>query len=109
MYNCEVCGCVRGPGLPLLKHTIYRDKPDGSKEVHQEIPVCSECQTLSGFTPIGILIRQKGKVRKVVAVPVPSIRPAREDAAVLPLKADIFRQLKPSGIPVIRRTPSRHA
>lgn len=109
MYNCEVCGCVRGPGLPLLKHTVHRTKPDGSKEIHQEIPVCPECQTLASFTPIGILVRQKGKAMKVAAVPVAYVRPQEESSVVLPLKADIFRQLKPSGIPVIRRTPSRHA
>jgi len=49
-YRCSGCKKVVGPGVPLRRHTVYREKTETAgdrtwtrKEISKELPVCDEC------------------------------------------------------------------
>ncbi len=70
MYRCEICDDCRGPGLPLLRHTIYRPALRGTlrieagHEIACEVPVCESCDDLlRAGTPLALMIEKRGKVR----------------------------------------------
>jgi hypothetical protein len=78
-YRCGVCNYAIAPGLPMLKHTIYRTVPkiirsgknqDGSvsysfkdtrQEVEREVPICRNCAAAIALgVPFAQLCKQHG-------------------------------------------------
>ena len=64
MYRCQCCLAVSKPGQSRLTHTIHRDRPRGGTEIAQEVPVCSQCQSMLDGQDFRVVYRANRKVRE---------------------------------------------
>lgn len=64
MYKCEICHDVSKPGQPVIRHTVYRERPKSSGlEIAREVSVCSRCSADLERIPLNRLIVERASER----------------------------------------------
>lgn len=91
MYRCQCCLVVSKPGQSRLTHTIHRDRPRGGTEIVQEVPVCSQCQSMLDGQNFRSIYRANRKVRETR---IESERMRRQE------RLNLYREVKPQPLAV---------